>query len=322
MSRRYAYVVICLKESKSRWSVSFKSLGNSVPAEILQLPNLSQPLTSASCHKLDLNPVDYFRRIFRDMPEMLRSYRSRTIDRVRNNLNQLEIGQSCQVKVVYIDCGGGIASYNYNIDLLNDVSTDPYELDKTFNTDIKTKQEIVIEREKPTQDLIPPDNTPHQSENDYASVLMQLAQDFTELRADLESLKQQMVKWNSQPLENVETIENCVAMPDSDWSFESEELFDPEPRSPEITPAMSNPAGIQLSREESFILRYLSEHRVASESVLQTQCKIENPISVMTSLMVKVERGNLPQIFSKTDDDGEMIYIWDRQHHQQIEDKL
>ena len=85
---------------------------------------------------------------------------------------------------------------------------------------------------------------------------------------------------------------------------------------------MSNPAGIQLSREESFILRYLSEHRVASESVLQTQCKIENPISVMTSLMVKVERGNLPQIFSKTNDDGEIIYIWDRQHHQQIGDKL
>jgi len=43
---------------------------------------------------------------------------------------------------------------------------------------------------------------------------------------------------------------------------------------------------------------------------------------VMTSLMVKVERGNLPQIFSKTNDDGEIIYIWDRQHHQQIEDKL
>ena len=109
MSKRYAYVVICLKESKSRWSVSFKSLGSSVPAEILQLPNLSQPLTPASCRKLDLNPVDYFRRIFRDMPEMLRSYRSRIVNRVRNNLNQLGIGQSCHVKVVYIDCGGGIA---------------------------------------------------------------------------------------------------------------------------------------------------------------------------------------------------------------------
>ena len=61
---------------------------------------------------------------------------------------------------------------------------------------------------------------------------------------------------------------------------------------------------------------------MASESILQTQCKIENPISVMTSLMVKVERGNLPQIFSKTDDDGEMIYIWNQQHQQQAKDEL
>ena len=321
MSRRYAYVAICRKESKSRWSVSFKSLGNSVPAEILQLPNLSQPLTSASCHKLDLNPVDYFRRIFRDMPEMLRSYRSRTIDRIRNNLNQLEIGQSSQVKVVYIDCGGGIASYNYNIDLLNDVSKDPYELDKTFNNEIETKQERILEQEKNTKDLLTSNSSP-QPENDYADVLMQLSQDFTELRADLENLKQQIAKRYSLPLENIETIENRVPLPSSDGSFKSEVLIDSELHSSEISPATNNPAGIQLSHEESFILRYLSEHQVASESILQTQCKIENPISVMTSLMVKVERGNLPQIFSKTDDDGEMIYIWNQQHQQQIKDKL
>ena len=320
MSRRYAYVAICRKESKSRWSVSFKSLGNSVPAEILQLPNLSHPLTSASFHKLDLNPVDYFRRIFRDMPEMLRSYRSRTIDRIRNNLNQLEIGQSCQVKVVYIDCGGGIASYNYYIDLLNDVSKDPYELE-TFNNETEAKQAIILEQEKTTKDLLTSNSSP-QPENDYASVLMQLSRDFTELRADLEDLKQQIAKRNSIPLENIETIENHVPLPSSNRSFKSGVLIDSELHSSKIPPATSNPAGIQLSHEESFILKYLSEHQVASESILQTQCKIENPISVMTSLMVKVERGNLPQIFSKTDDDGEMIYIWNQQHQQQAKDEL
>ena len=321
MSRRYAYVVICLKETKSRWSVKFKSLSNSVPTEILQLPNLSQPLTSASCYKLDINPVDYFRRIFRDMPEMLRNYRSRTINRVRNNLNQLEIGHACHVKVVYIDCGGSIASYNYNIDLLNDVSTDPYELDKTFSADI-AKQKVVIGQDQPPQDLLPPDcQSQLHSENDFADILMQLTQDFTELRADLESLKQQIANRDLQPLENTDKIGNCVDLPDSDWSFEPEGLVDFEPDSPEIGSAIDNPAGIQLSREESFVLRYLSDHQVASESVLKTQCKIENPTAVMTSLMVKAERGKLPQIFSKTDDDGETIYIWDRPHHLQIEDK-
>jgi len=317
MSKRYAYVVICLKESKSRWSVSFKSLGSSVPAEILQLPNLSQPLTPASCCKLDLNPVDYFRRIFRDMPEMLRSYRSRIVNRVRNNLNQLGIGQSCHVKVVYIDCGGGIAPYNYNIDLLDDVSTDPYELNKTVYADVSTKQEAVIGQEQPQQDLLSSDcEISSHPENDFADVLMQLTQDFTELRADLESLKRQIANQDLQSLENTDTIRSCVALPDPGWSFESEELVGSELHSPEIGYAMGNPTGIQLSREESFVLRYLSEHQVASESTLQTQCQIENPISVMTSLMAKVERGNLPQISSKTGDDGEMIYIWDRSCHQ------
>ena len=142
------------------------------------------------------------------MPEMLRSYRSRTIDRIRNKLNQLEIGQSSQVKVVYIDCGGGIASYNYNIDLLNDVSKDPYELE-TFNNETEAKQAIILEQEKTTKDLLTSNSSP-QPENDYASVLMQLSRDFTELRADLEDLKQQIAKRNSIPLENIETIENHV----------------------------------------------------------------------------------------------------------------
>jgi hypothetical protein len=51
-------------------------------------------------------------------------------------------------------------------------------------------------------------------ENDFADVLMQLTQDFTELRADLESLKRQIANQDLQSLENTDTIRSCVALPD------------------------------------------------------------------------------------------------------------
>ena len=118
MPKSYTYVVTCTKETSDRWGMEFQSLGNSVPPKVVQFPHLTQPLTQSPYFHSEQSPIAYFKHLIKGMLEMLSGYNTSILNRIRNRLKSLQVGDYYYVKVAYVDSGRVIRPYNYTIELI------------------------------------------------------------------------------------------------------------------------------------------------------------------------------------------------------------
>jgi hypothetical protein len=117
MPKRYTYVVTCIKETPIEWGIELESLGEAVPPKIVRFPYLTQPLTRAPYFHSGYDPMAYFKQLVKGVPEMLRGYNKRILNRIQSRMNPLQVGGYCRVKISYIDHGEGISPYNYTLQL-------------------------------------------------------------------------------------------------------------------------------------------------------------------------------------------------------------
>ena len=131
MPKHHTYVATCIKEAPLQWGIELEALENPVPSKIVRFPYLTQPLTRAPYFQSDCDPIAYFKQLVKGMPEMLRDYHARTLRQIQGQMDQLEVGDCCYVKVSYVDSRGGISPYKYNIELID---TPPCESHRSSDT--------------------------------------------------------------------------------------------------------------------------------------------------------------------------------------------
>ncbi len=120
MSKRYTYVVTCIKETPIRWGIELESLGEVVPPKVVRFPHLTQPLTRPLYFQSGYDPMAYFKLLVKGVPEMLRGYNARILNQIQRRMNQLQVGGCCYVKISYIDNGEGVSPFNYALQLIED----------------------------------------------------------------------------------------------------------------------------------------------------------------------------------------------------------
>ena len=120
MPKRYTYVVTCIKETPIEWGIELESLREAVPPKIVRFPYLTQPLTRVPYFHSGYNPIAYLKQLIKGVPEMLRDYNKRILNRIQSRMNQLQVGSCCRVKISYIDHGEGISPYNYTLQLVEE----------------------------------------------------------------------------------------------------------------------------------------------------------------------------------------------------------
>ena len=117
MRGKYAFTVSCLKEADDVWSLEFLSLGNPVPANIIQHEELTQPLTDMPVVFRQEDPINYFRKLTQSVLTFLQGYHTRLLNQIRSRLARLETGEYLYAKVTYLNNGAEINAYNYEVEL-------------------------------------------------------------------------------------------------------------------------------------------------------------------------------------------------------------
>ena len=117
MRGKYAFTVSCLKEADDVWSLEFLSLGNPVPANIIQHEELTQPLTDVPVVFRQEDPITYFRKLTQSVLTFLQGYHTRLLNQIRSRLAHLETGEYLYTKVTYLNNGAEINAYNYEVEL-------------------------------------------------------------------------------------------------------------------------------------------------------------------------------------------------------------
>ena len=324
MPKHHTYVATCIKEAPLQWGIELEALENPVPSKIVRFPHLTQPLTRAPYFQSDCDPIAYFKQLVKGMPEMLRDYHARTLRQIQGQMDQLEVGDCCYVKVSYVDSRGGISPYKYNIELID---TPPCESHRSSDT--ADSGNVGLPSAAPSIDnLYPPFieeigsdwgessdlpsdeqvEAPIHNDTDPLELITQLHEEIQELQGDLDRIKDRIA----------ETVVPACQRLGQQVVTEPEQAAEETPEMEEIgevdsdLPVAANDQRkeILLNLDEQSAIEYIINQEVVTESQLRDACHISNPIRVMNCLIEKMEQCNFPWISTEESQDGELIYLW------------
>jgi uncharacterized membrane protein len=325
MPKRHTYVATCIKETPIRWGVELASLGDPVPPKVVRFPHLTQSLTQSPYFQSGCDPIAYLRQLVKGMPEMLRGYNARIIKQIQGQMDGLQVGDCCYVKVSYIDNGEGISPYNYNIELID---TPPSESHYNFsgaanreNTGLPSAAPSMDNLYAPYAEEIDSDlgefrasrseeplGPPIYNEADPIELITQLHQEIRKLQTDLDLIKDWIAEavvpaCQSRPRrQQVGTNPEQAAVESTSGSKEG--ASDP------LVKANDQRKEIPLNSDEQRAIQYVINQQMVTESQLRDVCRISNPIRVMDRLIEKMERSNFPWISAEANENGEFIYTW------------
>ena len=325
MPKLHTYLVTCIKETPLGWGIELTALDDPVPSKIVRFPNLTQPLTKAPYFHSDCDPIGYFRQLVKGMPEILRDYHARIIRQIQRKMDQLEVSDCCYVKISYIDSGGGISPYKYNIELID---TPPRE--SHHNCSSATNPEnVVLPSAAPSVDnLYPPFmdeigadrressalpsdeqlGSPINNDTDPIELITQLHEEIRELQGDLDRIKDRIAEAVVPACQSLgQQVEMSLEQAAMD-STEAEEVEEAASNLP-VTES-DQQKEILLNLDEQSAIECMINQQVVTESQLRDVCHISNPIHVMNCLIEKMEQCNFPWISTEESQNGELIYMW------------
>ena len=327
MPKHHTYFATCIKEAPLQWGIELEALDNPVPPKIVRFPNLTQPLTQTPYFQSDCDPIVYFRQLVKGMPEMLRDYHARTLRQIQEQMDQLEVGKCCYVKISYIDSRGGISPYKYNIELID---TSPHESQHNCSDGTGPEENTGLPSTAPSMDNLYPSFMDEIGSNwDESSVLprdeqldslinngtdpleliTQLHEEIQELQGDLDRIKERIVETvvpacQSLGQEAVTSLEQAA--------MERTEVEEVEETTSALPAAANNQhKEILLNLDEQCAIEYIINRQIVTESQLRDGCHIFNPVRVMNHLIEKMDQCNFPWISVEESEDGELIYTWE-----------
>ena len=325
MPKHHTYVATCIKEAPLQWGIELEALENAVPAKIVRFPSLTQPLTKTPYFQSDCDPIAYFKQLVKGMPEMLRDYHARTLRQIQGQMDQLEVGDCCHVKVSYIDSRGGVSPYKYNIELIDNPPCGSHhncsDTADSGNVGLPSAAPSIDNLYPPFIEEIGSDwgessdlpddeqlNSPINNDTDPLELITQLHEEIQELQGDLDRIKDRIA-------EAVVPACQSLAQP---VVTNSEEAVEETPEIEEIgeidsgLPVAANDQRkeILLNLDEQCAIEYIINQQVVTESQLRDACHVSNPIRVMNRLIEKMEQCNFPWISTEESQNGELIYMW------------
>ena len=325
MPKHHTYVATCIKEAPLQWGVELEALDNPVPPKIVRFPNLVQPLTQTPHFQSDCDPIAYFRQLVKGMPEMLRDYHARILRQIQGQMDQLEIGDCCYVKISYINSRGGISPYKYNIELID---TSPRE--SQHNCSGTAEQENAeLPSAAPSMDNLYPSfmdeigsnwdesgDLPRDEQlgslinNDTnpLELITQLHEEIQELQGDLDRIKEKIAE---AVVPACEGLGQPATTSLEQAAMERTEVEEVEGTIPALPATEDNQRKeILLNLDEQCAIEYIINQQIATESQLRDVCHISNPVRVMNHLIEKMEQCDFPWISVEESEDGELIYLW------------
>lgn len=325
MPKHHTYVATCIKEAPLQWGIELEALENPVPSKIVRFPNLTQPLTKAPYFQSDCDPIAYFKQLVKGMPEMLRDYHARTLRRIQGQMDQLEVGDCCYVKVSYIDSRGGVSPYKYNIELIDTPSCESHQsrsdTTDTGNAELPSAAPSVDNLYPPFIDEIGSDwgesrdltddeqlNLPISDSTDPLELITQLHEEIQELQGDLDRIKDRIAEAVVPACQSLgqQVVTGSEQTPEE--IAEVEEAGEVDSGLPVATNDQRKE--ILLNLDEQCAIEYIINQQVVTESQLRDACHISNPIRVMNCLIEKMEQCNFPWISTEESQNGEPIYMW------------
>ena len=325
MPKHYTYVATCIKEAPLQWGIELEALDNPVPSKIVRFPDLTQQLTKAPYFQSDCDPIAYFKQLVKGMPEMLRDYHARTVRRIQAQMDQLEVGDCCYVKVSYIDSRGGISPYKYNIELID---TPPCESHHS-RSDTADTGNVGLPSAAPSIDnLYPPFieeigsdweessdlpddeqlNSPINNDTDTLELITQLHEEIQELQGDLDRIKDRIAE---AVVPACQGLGQQVVMGSEQAAEEIPEFEEVGEVDSELPVAANDQRKeILLNLDEQCAIEYMINQQIVTESQLRDVCHISNPMRVMNRLIEKMEQCNFPWISTEESQNGERMYMW------------
>ncbi len=325
MPKHHTYVATCIKEASLQWGIELEALENPIPSKIVRFPSLTQPLTKTPYFQSDCDPIAYFKQLVKGMPEMLRDYHARTLRQIQGQMDQLEVGDCCHVKVSYIDSRGGISPYKYNIELIDNPPCESHpncsDTADSGNVGLPSAAPSIDNLYPPFMEEIGSDwgessdlpddeqlNSSINNDTDPLELITQLHEEIQELQGDLDRIKDRIT-------EAVVPACQSLAQP---VVTNSEEAVEETPEIEEIgeidsglpVAADDQRKEILLNLDEQCAIEYIINQQVATESQLRDACHVSNPIRVMNRLIEKMEQCNFPWISTEESQNGELIYMW------------
>ena len=324
MPKHHTYVATCIKEAPLQWGIELEALDNPVPSKIVRFPNLAQPLTKAPYFQSDCDPLAYFKQLVKGMPEMLRDYHARTLRQIQGQMDQLEVGDCCYVKVSYIDSRGGVSPYRYNIELIDTPSCESHHSSDTAdfgNVGLPSAAPSIDNLYPPFMEEIGSDweessdlpsdeqaDTPIHNDTDPLELITQLHEEIQELQGDLDRIKDRIAEAVVPACRRLG--QQVVTEPEqaAEETPEVEEIGEVDSDLP--VAANDQRKEILLNLDEQSAIEYIINQQVVTESQLRDACHISNPIRVMNCLIEKMEQCNFPWISTEESQNGELIYMW------------
>ena len=325
MPKHHTYVATCIKEAPLQWGIELEALENPVPSKIVRFPNLIQPLTKAPYFQSDCDPMTYFKQLVKGMPEMLRDYHARTLRRIRGQMDQLEVGDCCYVKVSYIDSRGGVSPYKYNIELIDTPPCESHhsrsDTAELGNVELPSAAPSIDNLYPPFMEEIGSDwgessdlpddeqlNLPTNGGTDPLELITQLHEEIQELQGDLDRIKDRIAE---AVVPACQSLGQQVVTGSEQVAEESPEVEEAGEVDSDLPVAANDQRKeILLNLDEQCAIEYIINQQVVTESQLREACHISNPIRVMNRLIEKMEQCNFPWISTEESQNGELIYMW------------
>ncbi len=325
MPKHHTYVATCIKEASLQWGIELEALENPVPSKIVRFPSLTQPLTKTPYFQSDCDPIAYFKQLVKGMPEMLRDYHARTLRQIQGQMDQLEVGDCCHIKVSYIDSRGGVSPYKYNIELIDNPPCESHHNDSdtadSGNVGLPSAAPSIDNLYPPFMEEIGSDwgessdvpddeqlNSPINNDTDPLELITQLHEEIQELQGDLDRIKDRITEAVVPTCQNL--AQPVVTNPEEavEETPEIEEIGEIDSGLP--VAADDQRKEILLNLDEQCAIEYIINQQVVTESQLRDACHVSNPIRVMNRLIEKMEQCNFPWISTEESQNGELIYMW------------
>ena len=325
MPKHHTYVATCIKEAPLQWGIELEALENPVPSKIVRFPNLTQSLTKTPYFQSDCDPIAYFKQLVKGMPEMLRDYHARTLRKIQGQMDQLEVGDCCYVKISYIDSRGGISPYKYNIELVDT----PLGESQHNCSEAREPENAVLPSAAPSIDnLYPPFveeigsdwgesndlpsdeqlNSSINNNTDSLELITQLHEEIQELQGDLDRIKDRIAE---AVVPACQSLGQQVVTDSEEAAAETTEVDEVGEVNSDLPVAANDQRKeILLNLDEQSAIEYIINRQIVTESQLRDVCHISNPIRVMNRLIEKMEQCNFPWISTEESQDGEFIYMW------------
>ncbi len=325
MPKHHTYIATCIKEAPLQWGMELEALDNPVPSKIVRFPNLTQPLNTAPYFQSNCDPIAYFKQLVKGMPEMLREYHARILRQIQGQMDQLEVGECCYVKISYIDSRGGVSPYKYNMELIEDPASESHhdcsEEVEPENTGLPSAAPSIDNLYPPfmdeigsdweESDTVPSDeqlDPPMNSDTDPLELITQLHEEIQELQGDLDRIKDRIAEVVFPACQG---LSQQVAISSEQVPMESTETAEIEETASDLPVAEDNQRKeILLNLDEQCAIEYMINEQVVTESQLRDVCHISNPVRVMNHVIEKMEQCNFPWISTEESQNGELIYMW------------